>query len=401
MSSIYIARQPIYDRNMQLEGYELLFRSGEKERAQVDDADLATAAVLRNSFMDFGLGQLVGEKRAFINFTRNLLLGGEALPRSPAKVVLELPGDLDPNTEALAALRELRDKGYRFALDNFSYSEAWEPFLGLVEAVKLNIQDCPPKRLAADVARLSGRRLQLLALRVESREEYVRCRELGFELFQGFFFCRPEIVKSRRLPSSKHSTVQLLAQLQSPDSDLRQLERIISQDVALSYRLLRYLNSVQFGLVEKVDSIGHAISYLGLDSLRVWASIILLARIDDKPLELMKSSLVRARMCELLAGQAGQGEGHQFFMVGLLSILDALLDLPLDEAVADLPLAEPVQRALLELEGEAGEALRCVLCYERGEWEFVDLAPYPKELIAGSYLKAIEWAEKTSGAMAA
>jgi len=400
MDNVYIARQPIYNRRLQVEGYELLFRSGEENQADVRDRDKATSTVLRNAFMDIGLGHLVGEKPAFINFTRNLLLEEDAFPYPHEKVVLELPAYLEADAEVMAAVRALSQRGCRFALDNYSLDDPRQPLTGLADYIKLNLQELGLDFIPEVMGQLTGCEAKLLAHCVESQQEYVSCREMGIDHFQGFFFCRPEIVKGRKLPASRLSTIRLLSQLQAPDVQIEDLERIISQDVSLSYRLLRYLNSVQFGLVSKIDSISHAVSYLGLDNLRVWASIILLARIDEKPVELLKTSLVRGKMCELLGDESGDVDRGTFFMVGLFSTLEGLLDMPLGDILQDLPLTERIKLALLGSAGSPGAALSCVLAYERGEWEAVDDAPYPGETVKQAYLKAIAWAEEVIGEVA-
>lgn len=395
MNNVFIARQPIYNRRLQVEGYELLFRSGDENRADLDDRDRATSTVLRNAFMDIGLGHLVGEKPAFINFTRNLLLDQGSFPYPYEKVVLELPAYLHADDEVVEAVIALRKCGCRFALDNFDFSDGRMPLVDLVDYIKINLQQIGLERIPEMISLLGGCKAKLLAHCVESQQEYIDCRELGIDYFQGFFFCRPEIVKGRKLPASRFSTIKLLSQLQSPQVELEELEKIISQDVSLSYRLLRYLNSVQFGLVSKIDSISHAVSYLGLDNLRVWASVILLARIDEKPIELLKTSLVRGKMCELLGRSRGEPDHGTFFMVGLFSTLEGLLDLPLGDILQDLPLAEKIKLALLGFAGSAGEALACVLAYEKGDWSAVDEASYPGETVSQAYLKAISWAEQT------
>lgn len=395
MPNTFIARQPIYDRRFQVEGYELLFRSGDENQAMVSDADQATSMVLRNLFMEIGLGHLVGDKKAFINVTRNLILSREHLSYPYEKIVFELPKDLEFDDRLIEAVRELRHNGCRFALDNFTYNQRWEPYLDLVDYVKIDIQGADFSAISDQLHLLGGRSARLLAQRVESQEEYAAYRELGFDLFQGYFFCRPEMVRGRKLPASRISTLRLLSQLQEPNIELIDLERIISQDVSLCYRLLRYLNSVQFGLRNKIDNISHAISYLGIDKLRVWSSIILLAKIDEKPVELMKTALVRARFCELLGKQYGAVDPQPYFLAGLFSTLEALLDTPLDEVVGDLPITNTLKVALLGYEGKIGEALQTILAYEQADWSGVSLSPCPDEQVAAAYLKAISWADET------
>lgn len=395
MTNTFIARQPIYDRRFQVEGYELLFRGSEENQALVADADQATSMVLRYLFMEVGLGHLVGDKKAFINFTRNLILSPEQLSYPHEKVVFELPNDIELDDKLFEAIREMRHKGCRFALDNFTYHPRWDPYLDLVDYVKIDVQGADFAAITDQLHLLGGCSARLLAHRVESQEEYAAYRELGFDLFQGYFFCRPEMIRGRKLPASRISTMRLLSQLQEPDIELIDLERIISQDVSLCYRLLRYLNSVQFGLRNKIDNISHAISYLGINKLRVWSSIILLAKIDEKPVELMKTSLVRARFCELLGKQYGAVDPQPYFLAGLFSTLEALLDTPLDEIMRDLPITNTLKVALLSFEGKIGEALQTVLAYEQGDWNGVSLSPCPDEQVAEAYLQAISWSDET------
>jgi c-di-GMP phosphodiesterase len=397
MQNVFIARQPIYNRKLQVEGYGLLSRSSNTDCKDPHDDERTTAAVLRKLFQDIGIGQLVGDKKAFVNLSRQLLLSDDMDQYRHEKLVFELPNDLQLDVELCKAIREQREQGAWFAVDNFVYDERWKPVLDCINYIKINVQAEAVTSVTDQVRKLKDQGLQLLALRVESQEIYASCHDLGFDLFQGSFFCRPELIRGRKMATSRVSTMRLLAQLQSPDSSLKELERIISQDVSLSYRLLRYLNSVQFSLVSKIESINHAISYLGLDNLRVWVSILLLAKIDEKPVELMHTALIRGKMCEQLGLACGHQEVQSFFMAGLFSTLEAFLDTPINDIIKDLPLSETLQKALLSFAGSAGEALRCTLAYERGDWASVVLAPYSDEVITQAYLKAVAWSEETIG----
>jgi len=401
MNDLYIARQPIYDRKMEVVGYELLFRDGVRDQAALVDADLATRRVLQTAFVDIGLDSLVGQGKAFINFTRNLLLQDDDLQLPVERLVLELPAGLDANGEIVDAIRHFRERGGQVALDHVSPNLEPE-LIGEVDLLKVDVSQLSLLDLPDKVSEWQASGCRVVALRVESQALMQACQRAGFDLFQGFFFCRPELVQGKSLPANRLATLQLLSRLQSPATELAELEQIIGQDVSLSYRLLRYLNSVQFGLRSKVESIGHAVSYLGLDNLRVWASIMLLARLDDKPRELMKIALVRARMCELLNLLDDQpGEGKGAFLVGLFSTLDALLDQPLDDILQELPLSETIQQALLEGDGPFGTHLTTVLAYEQGEWDRFDQRAYPSGEVARCYLEAVCWGESAMQEMRA
>ena len=395
----FVGRQPIYDRRLEVIAYEVLFRRGAVAQADVLDGDHATAQVLLNTFLEIGLDAVVGQQRAFINCTRGMLLQDMVQVFPPERVGIEVLEDIVVDSDLLVAVRGLATQGYLIALDDFHYQDALRPLLELADVVKLDICALDRPRLDEHVTLLRAYDVKLLAEKVETHDDFQYCKDLGFDYFQGYFFCRPDLITGRRTPLNRLALLQLLAELQRPEVEFRTLEALCSRDAALSYKLLRIINSAFYGLPRKVESIRHALHLLGLKTLTTWASLLLLARIDTKPHELLRTAMVRAKMCEQLGQAMGQDGSETFFLVGLFSVLDALLDHPLPEVLAALPLADAISQALLHHEGVLGATLRCVLAYERGTWEEVHDLGLAPEVLMHAYLAAIAWTTATSAAL--
>jgi EAL and modified HD-GYP domain-containing signal transduction protein len=350
VSNVFIARQPIFDAALEVVGYELLFRGANEHVAVFSDHDEATSTVVMNAFTEIGLDNVVGERLAWINVSRDFLLGSlaRALPRG--RVVLELLEDQEVDDGLIATLEDHRAHGYRVALDDFSWSDERAPLLDHVDIVKVELLGRDPEAVADDVARLSRYDCTLLAEKVETKEEYERCRDLGFDLFQGYFFCKPERMEARSVAPNRLAILQLVAALQDPGIDLHKLEVLVSRDIALSYRLLRYINSAFFGLRREIDSIGRALMLLGLDNVKRWATLSVFAGVEEKPRELIETALVRARFCEL----AGEGSREQLFTLGLFSVVDALMDAPMESLLASMPFPDDMRDALVARKGPKG-----------------------------------------------
>lgn len=395
MDDVFIARQPIFARDLSVFGYELLFReTGLEEDADFVDADGATSQVILNAFTVLGLDHLVGRRRAFINLTREFLVGAISLPFPAERVVLEILEDLPPERNLLRAIERLRGQGYIISLDDYAGDSGQEPFLSRVDIVKVDVAQFDVLRLRSAVETLRGYDVLLLAEKVETQEMFELCRELGFDYFQGFFLSRPRTVRGSSIPTSRLPTLNLMAKLYQPDVDLRDLERIISSDLSLSYKLLRYMNSAFFPIQRRIDSIHQAVVYLGVRELQSWASLLAMASVTDKPSELITTLMVRARMCQKLAGRLGYAPSNTYFTVGLFSGLDALMDASLEEVLGSLPLSDEVVEALLRHRGEAGRVLECVLHYELGDWDWIEAAGYNPNIVIQSYLDAIDWARR-------
>jgi c-di-GMP phosphodiesterase len=390
MERVLVGRQPIFRANMNVFGYELLFRNDETNSASFSDGDQATAEVILNAFTEIGLERVVGQQPAFVNFGRNFIMGGycEAIPQS--RTVIEVLENVEPVPELLEKLERLRLKGYRIALDDFTYAEPFCPLLDLADFVKLDVLATPWPEVERSVPVLKTRSVQLIAEKVETPEQFDACKRIGFDYFQGYFFCRPQVLSSRRMPVNRLATLRLVTKLNNPDIKAKELAEIIGQDVSLSYKLLRYVNSAVCGLQREVGSIAHAAMLVGLQKLRVWASLILFSRFDDKPRDLLITGLVRARMCEKICELLKMKGPERCFLVGLFSVLDAILDQPIAEVVHSLPLSADAVQALLHYEGPVGSVLRSVIAYEQQDWDNVACRGMDQKTIRRTYAQSLE-----------
>lgn len=391
MPDVFVGRQPIFDRALDVVAYELLFRSSDANWADITDGEYATSQVVHDAFMEIGLESLVGSKRAFINLTRDFILQDYTAVFPTDRVVLEVLEDIVVDAELIEAVRALSRQGYTIALDDFVYREQFRPLVEVADIIKVDVLALDRLALRQNVSSLSQYDVKLLAEKVETRDELAYCRELGFDYFQGYFLCEPDIVTGQRSPANRLAVLRLLARLQDVDTTMEQLETIIRQDVSLSFKLLRLVNADP-SLPHQIDSIHQALVHLGPKFMTAWGSLIMLADIGDKPHELMVTAMIRGKMCELLADAQQLPDRERFFTVGLFSVLDAMLDSPMADIVASLPLTEDVARALLTYEGVLGYTLRSVLAYERGHWALVRELGLDRWVLGEVYLQALVWA---------
>jgi len=367
LTSVRVGRQAIFDRQLEVFGYELLFRSADSgNRCTSTDGDKATSSTILNAFVEIGFDRLTGGKPAFLNLTRNFFTEMPHLPFQPDAVVLEILEDVPVDDRLVEAVQQLHDQGYRIALDDYLFEQHWQPLLPWVDIVKVEITEEGLSEMPRRTAPLRERSLTLLAEKVETREQYRFLLDCGFDLFQGYFFARPEVIREDRLPESHLVVIRLLAQLNDPEVEIEQIAELIAQDPALSYKMLRLINSAAVGLSRQVDSIHQAVVLLGLQRIRAWASLFVMAGVDHAPSELLHLGLFRAALCERLSQQSGIGRPDTGYTMGLLSILDGLLSLPMAQAVQELPLPPEIQRAISHHEGEHGLLLRAALALEAG-----------------------------------
>lgn len=401
MSDILIARQPIYDRHLQVAGYEVLYRNRREDIADVIDADSATLNVLANTFLEIGLEDLLGNRPAFINCSRNFLITEDPLHLPVGKAVLEVSERLSPDPEVLRGIRNLMSRGYQIALDNVCLEPENRALLEVTHYIKFDVLGSHRARILEDAKELRQPGIQLIAEKVESQEDFDLCKDLGFDLFQGYFLCKPRVIRREHAPANELAVLKLMAELNNPEADARDVERIVTTDVTLSYRLLRYVNSAFFGLRKKIDSIQRAIVLLGFRNIRTWATVLAMSGIEGKPSELMRIALLRARFCELLAAQTETPLQDAAFTVGLFSVLDALLDLPMREALDPLPLAPSIEAALIRHQGPLGQILQCVEAYQRGHWSGVDNFPNLSATLGQAYLDALAWSDEATSVLLA
>ncbi len=372
-----VARQAIFDRDRRVYGYELLFRShaGQNE-FDGTESGIATRQVLANSLLVIGLENLVGNKKIFINFGRVPLLQGWQAGLPAGRTVIEVLETVEPDAEVLEACRKLRQEGYQIALDDFVFRPGWEHLMDVADMVKIEIQSTNRAEQKRMVRSSRARGLQILAEKVETYEEFDWARQCGYDYFQGYFFARPVMMRARQIPAAKLHCLRLLQEAQRPELDFERLETLIQQDVSLSYQLLRYVNSPLFALAGRIQSIRQALLYFGEAELRKWIALATLARTaEDKPSELIHHSLLRARFCESVARMARNGLEQFAFLTGLFSLLDALIDRPLPETLAEMRLAPEIAAVL---RGQAAdndplaEVYQLVRAYEVADWRRVE-----------------------------
>lgn len=393
MPEIYIGRQPIYNQLLEIHGYELLFRNSDNNAASFDEItpDGATSTTIINSFFEFGLDKLVGTKFAFINLTEKFLLEDDILPIEPDHVVLEILEDVPINDELIKSVERLSGQGFTIALDDYVYNPAHRPLVALADIIKIDIMALSQKDVIEHVIILKDYKAKLLAEKIETRDEYEFCLGLGFELFQGYFLSRPRIIKGKALPTNKLAAINLLSILQNPNAETAELEKQISVDVSISYKLLKCINSAYYCLPRKVDSIKHAIIMLGQRQISSIASMLALSNTEDMPLEIIHLAMVRAKMCEFLANAAGLKPADTYFTVGLLSALDIIMERDLAELIKPLPLSEEIVDALLQQKGILGEALTCTLAYEVSNFENVKFQNLGSDDINAAKFEAVNW----------
>lgn len=394
MNKIYVGRQPIYNDKLDVCAYELLYRAnGLRNEAGRLDQNRATAEVVLNAFLGFGLDQLVGDKPAFINLPRDFIVGDLPLPFERGRVVLEILEDIEVDAALTRAVERLRDEGYEIALDDFVYHDALQPLVAASQIVKIDCLALDRDTIRSHVAKLRRHPVRLLAEKIETYDDFEFTRQLGFDFFQGYFFCRPKIVAGRSIPANRLSLLRLMSKLQEPDINIKTLTDLVGQDVALSYKLIRGLNSSFYALPKPIESVHHAIVYLGLQQVKRWITLLALTSLSDKPTELMVVGVTRARMCERLGGMLGEAE-EQCFTVGLFSVLDALMDTTIETALSQLPLADTIKAALLRRDGQMGRILEAALAYEAGAWEDIRLPGIPPDELTQAYLDAVVWADQ-------
>jgi len=364
---ILLARQPIYDTNKVVVGYELLFRENNSTPLISFDGNRATSRVLLSLFTETDLTSVTGGLPAFVNFTAELL--NETPLFNPQAIIIEVLEDIDITEQVIESLKSLKKKGYTLALDDFIMDDRYEPILELVDIIKLELPEMNDEELASTIKHLKRYDVKLLAEKIETQAEFMRCKELGCDMFQGYFLSKPEVIKGKKLAAGKLSVIGLISEIQAPDVDMTSLTKIITKDPALSFKLLKLINSAAFKRANTIESIHKAIILLGIDKIKSWVSLLALSKLDDKPQSLHFLALVRALMCEKLADFISPYEKEKFYTVGLLSCLDAFFDQSIDEVVSHIKLDPAISEALLSYRGDSGLALETTLNFEQSHWQ--------------------------------
>jgi EAL and modified HD-GYP domain-containing signal transduction protein len=401
MSSVYVARQPIFELGRGLYGYELLYRRNTlTDHADGDDGHMS-AEVIANALLGVGLRNISGGRIAFVNFSRGQLINRSWELFEPATVVIELLERVECNQETISACRQMVKAGYTLALDDYVADERMRPLVELASVVKIDVLNRPlaDLRAVADDLRSSG--VRLLAERVETATVRDMCSDLGYELFQGYLFSRPETLAKSDVSAGHLAVMRLLNLLQNPATPDSALDAAFQSDVALCYKLLRIVNAAAMG-GRSITSIPHAVRLVGREMLHRWLAVLLVSSLGDRgdvSHELALTAITRARMCELVtAASVTRSQAGSAFIVGLLSLLDVLLEMPMPSILARLELSEDVKGALLQRQGPLGTPLQLVEAYENANWDaakgLASESAVPGELVPGLYLDALHWASQ-------
>lgn len=394
---IYIARQPIFDSSKKLFAYELLFRSDDSNSFPVVNGETATSSLLVSSFFTIGLDRISGGKKVFINFTSQLLRQRTAEMFPADEIIVEILEDVEPTHEILTACENLVDKGYTLALDDFIYHQNLKPLIKLASIIKIDFRLVSSTHIREMVKDLGKCNCKLLAEKIETYQEFKQAVELGFDYFQGYFFAKPEVLKNKDIPASNITVMKLVCEVNRKEQDIGALEKLILEDVSLSFKLMNFLNSSYFNRSAPLTSVRHAIVSLGVDGIRTFVSLIAAGELAaGKPQELIKTSIIRAHFLEQIGNRLNK-DGRDMFMLGLFSLLDAMLDIDMSTILEKIPLADEVRTALVSREGELAQYLELVEKYESCQWACVDtqLAAngISAEHILGFYIDSLKIAD--------
>jgi EAL and modified HD-GYP domain-containing signal transduction protein len=369
---VHVARQPIFDSHQKLFAYKLLIGQASGSGLEEPNRDRTTSSLLTTAFLTEGIEQIAGSTPCCIRFTENLLLQHVAAAFPKNRLIIDIPADVPASAEVVEACRTLAHQGYIVALDDSICKKERLPLLELANIIKLDCQGSTWGAIERTMHRLAPFNLKFLAEGVESFQELEIAQKLGFNYFQGYFFACPQSLRITEVASNKANLLRLLAEVNKPQFTIASLEQIIAADVAIAYKLLRYINSAFFSLLHQVESIHQAIVYLGEREIRRFVTLMLIAELAvDKPTELVRLSVIRARFCELLAAECRDQEDNasELFLLGLFSLIDALLDAPMALMMEKLPLSDRIKEALMLRQGPFAPFLAAAIAYEKGRTE--------------------------------
>jgi c-di-GMP-related signal transduction protein len=400
---VFIARQAIFDRNRKVHGYELLYRSnGAANQFDGTEAAAATQHVISGVLLTIGLDNILGGKKAFLNFDHRLLSAGMYLSLPREAIVIEILETVVPTAELIDLCQGIHAQGYSMALDDFVSQPEFEPLTHIARLIKVDLRLTSKEEQKRLLRAYQPRGIQMLAEKVETYEEFEWALREGYDLFQGYFFSKPIIVRGQEIPALTTTCLRLLRETQRPELDFGRLEALIRADVSLAFRLLRYANSALFGQAEKLKSIGKALAVIGEDAIRRWVVLATLPKLaTNKPRELVTLSIVRARFCERLAQLAAVVQHEDAFLMGMFSMLDALIDRPIDEALRELNLGPGIAEALLGT-ASGNNALTIIYNltrrYELGDWDETERLSrdlgVASSAIGDAYVESALWAEQ-------
>lgn len=393
----FVARQPILNRDQQVIGYELLFRDGIENFFRSQDADAAARSTLDSTLL-MGFDVLCNGQKAFINCTRELLLKDGITLLPSGHTVVEVLESVEPDDLVVSACQRLRTAGYTIALDDYVARDPREALIPLADILKVDFERTTTAEQAALAKRYQSPRCMMLAEKVETREQFVAAREMGYVYFQGYFFRRPEVLKAREIPANRINYLRMLEAISREELDVRELEHLIKSEASVLYRLLRYLNSPMFAFENEIHSVRHALTMLGERETRRWIRLVtLVSAAMQKSTDMVLSALVRARFCELLAERIPRRASDPF-LLGMMSMMDAILEIPMSQVLEKIPLEQETKAVLLGGDGTMCPIYRLMLAQEAGDWQSArSLAAqlHISESEAGElWWQALQWARE-------
>ena len=396
----FVARQAILDRSQKVFGYELLFRNGIEDYFNADP-ELAARSMLDSSLL-FGLNILCHNSRAFVNCTREILLKDLITLLPPTQTVVEILETVEPEDRITAACKRLKEAGYLIALDDFAPNDPRLPLCELADFIKIDIRATRMEERAGMLRRFISTKCKMIAEKLETPHEFYQARDMGFTYFQGYFFCQPEVVVGREVPANRLRYLRLLEMVSRPEIDLRELEKLLKQEASICYRLLRYLNSPVFGFSLEIKSVRHAMAILGERELRRWIRLIVTVGAAEQGCsELVLMGMTRARFCELLSTRLLSS--NDLFLMGLLSIMDAILEIDMSTLLAQVPVDREIKAALLGQSSSLRPLYQLMLAQESGEWdkstELTKQLNLTDEEVGETWWQALTWAQEVTTAV--
>jgi EAL and modified HD-GYP domain-containing signal transduction protein len=397
----YAARQPILDKDKNLFAYELLFRDSIDNVFPDIDGDEATSKMVEASQFNMGISDFTGSKPAFINFTLETLTQGYPEMLTPEEVVVEILETIKPGKKLLALCQDLHKKGYTLALDDYEHQNVWVHFYPYIKIIKIDIQQSSIDEIKQVILAIQEHpHIKLLAEKVETYEEYNQMQQLGFDYYQGYFFARPEMVKTKNLSPSQLAMAELLYETSKTEFDLNSITSVFERDVSLSYKLLRYANSAIFKRLTEISTIKQALVILGVGELKRFIGLMFAITANpDKPAELIKLAITRAKFCELTAHDThSQLDVSIAFLTGLLSMIDAILDEDMAIVLEKLPLSQEIKEPLLTKKGVMATLIKLVEYIEHADWDkttsVMEELKLDKDKVVEHYNQALAWADE-------
>jgi len=396
---IYVARQPIFDIKKCIFGYELLFRADMANFFPEIEGNSATSKLLSNSFFNIGIDKIAGSNLAFINFTEDLLLKQLPLVFSQDRLVVEILENVKPDKAVIEACQEIALNGYIIVLDDFFYKPSLEPLIEVADIIKIDIIATPLDEVEGLVKKMTERGIDLLAEKVETHDEFKRALSMGFRYFQGYFFSKPEVLAGKEISTPQMQLLEIMAEVNKEDFEFNRLEKMIVRDASISYKLMRLINSAYFRRAKEISSIRQAIVMIGEAGIRRFLSLISMAGLaGNKPDELIRVSLVRAKFCELLGNHlSSSAETSELFTLGLFSLIDAIMDDSMENLMSQIPISGKIKEVLISGNGDLSDYLGLVESYERGNWGEIEESSKMMGIDQGElpshYMESLSWAD--------